>query len=115
MVGAPDFNVSALARYEWPAWGGTLAVQTSGSYQQEIWYDIQNHPISKENGYTVVNFRTSYTTGDEAPGTLCLRQQCLRRGVQELHLRLHRPVRLQPAGRRPAALVGCGCPLQVLG
>jgi iron complex outermembrane receptor protein len=66
MVGAPDFNVSALARYEWAAWGGTLAVQTSGSYQQEIWYDIQNHPISKEDGYTVVNFRTSYTTGDEA-------------------------------------------------
>ncbi len=66
MVGAPDFNVSALARYEWPALGGTLAVQTSGSYQQEIWYDIQNHPISKEDGYTIVNFRTSYTSGDEA-------------------------------------------------
>lgn len=66
MVGAPDFNLSALARYEWPALGGTLAVQASGAYQQEIWYDIQNHPISKEDGYTVVNFRTSYTTGDES-------------------------------------------------
>lgn len=66
MVGAPDFNVSALVRYEWPALGGTLAVQTSGTYQQEIWYDIQNHPVSKEDGYTIVNFRTSYTTGDDA-------------------------------------------------
>jgi iron complex outermembrane receptor protein len=66
MVGAPDFNVSALARYEWPALNGTLAVQTSGTYQQEIWYDIQNHPISKEDGYTIVNFRTSYTSGDDA-------------------------------------------------
>jgi iron complex outermembrane receptor protein len=64
MVGAPDFNVSGLVRYEWPALDGTLAVQGSGSYQQEIWYDIQNHPISKEDGYTVVNLRASYTSGD---------------------------------------------------
>ena len=66
MVGAPDFNVSGLVRYEWPALDGTLAVQTSGTYQQNIWYDIQNHPVSKEDGYTIVNFRTSYTSGDEA-------------------------------------------------
>lgn len=66
MVGAPDLSVSALARYEWPAFGGTLAVQGWGSFQDEIWYDIQNHPISSEDGYTVVNFRGSYTAGDGA-------------------------------------------------
>ncbi|MCC7258498.1 MAG: TonB-dependent receptor [Gammaproteobacteria bacterium] len=66
MVGAPDVSVNALVRYEWPALGGTLAVQGWGNWQQEIWYDIQNHPVSKEDGYTVVNFRTSYTSGDEA-------------------------------------------------
>ena len=64
MVGAPDLSVSALARYEWPAFGGTLAVQGWGTVQDEIWYDIQNHPISSEDGYTVVNFRGSYTAGD---------------------------------------------------
>lgn len=64
MVGAPDFSLSGLARYEWPALEGTVAVQASGSYQKNIWYDIQNHPISKEDGYTIVNLRTSYTTGD---------------------------------------------------
>jgi len=66
MVGAPDFNMNALARYEWPALDGTLAVQTWGTYQGKIWYDIQNHPISNENGYTVVNFRGSYTAGSGA-------------------------------------------------
>ena len=66
MVGAPELSVSALARYEWPAFDGTLAVQGWGSFQDEIWYDIQNHPISKEDGYTIVNFRTSYTSGDDA-------------------------------------------------
>ncbi|MBL8199740.1 MAG: TonB-dependent receptor [Chromatiales bacterium] len=66
MVGAPELSLSALARYEWPAFGGTLAVQGWGTYQDEIWYDIQNHPISKEDGYTVVNFRGSWTAGDDA-------------------------------------------------
>lgn len=66
MVGAPELSVSALARYEWPAFGGTLGVQGWGSFQDEIWYDIQNHPVSKEDGYTVVNFRGSYTAGDGA-------------------------------------------------
>jgi iron complex outermembrane receptor protein len=66
MVGAPDVSANALVRYEWPAFGGKLALQGAGSYQKDIWYDIQNHPISRENGYTVVNFRGSYTGGDGA-------------------------------------------------
>ena len=66
MVGAPDLSVNALIRYEWPMLSGTMAVQGWGNYQDEIWYDIQNHPISSENGYTVVNFRGSYTAGSGA-------------------------------------------------
>jgi len=66
MVGAPDVSLSGLVRYEWPALGGKLALQASGSYQKDIWYDIQNHPISRENGYALVNFRGSYTGGDGA-------------------------------------------------
>jgi iron complex outermembrane receptor protein len=64
MVSAPDFSLSALVRYEWPALGGMLAVQAWGNYQNETWFDIQNHPISKENGYTVANFRASYAPDD---------------------------------------------------
>ena len=41
MVGAPDFSVNALVRYEWPMLSGTMAVQGWGNYQSEIWYDIQ--------------------------------------------------------------------------
>ena len=66
MVGAPDLSLDALVRYEWPALGGTLALQAAGSYHEDIWYDIQNHPVSHENGYTLVNFRGSYTSGDRA-------------------------------------------------
>lgn len=66
MVGAPELSINALVRYEWEALGGTMALQGWGNYQDEIWYDIQNHPVSRENGYTVVNFRGSYTAGSGA-------------------------------------------------
>ena len=64
MVGAPELSLNALVRYNWQALGGTWAVQAWGNYAEQIWYDIQNHPISEEDGYSVVNFRGSYTSGD---------------------------------------------------
>lgn len=66
MVSAPDVSVSALVRYEWPAFGGTLAVQGWGNYQSDTWFDIQNHPVSKENGYAIANFRASYAPEGDA-------------------------------------------------
>ena len=59
-VSAPDVTFNALVRYEWPAFGGNMAVQAWGNYQGETYYDILNHPVSREDGYTVVNFRASY-------------------------------------------------------
>ena len=66
MVAAPDLSANALVRYEWPAFGGYLAVQGWANYQDDIYYDIQNVPVSREDGYTVSNLRFSYTSGDGA-------------------------------------------------
>jgi len=63
-VSAPDVTFNALVRYEWPAFGGNMAVQGWGNYQGETYYDILNHPVSREDGYTVVNFRASYYDDD---------------------------------------------------
>jgi iron complex outermembrane receptor protein len=60
MVAAPRFSGSAMARYEWPALGGRIGLQASASVQDHIYYDIQNVPVSFENGYTIVNARASY-------------------------------------------------------
>jgi iron complex outermembrane recepter protein len=60
MVAAPRFSGSALARYEWPALNGLMAVQATASVQDHIYYDIQNVPVSLEDGYTVANLRASY-------------------------------------------------------
>jgi len=65
MVAAPDLSANALVRYAWPAFGGELAVQAWGNYQDEIFYDIQNAPVSREDGYAVGNLRVSYTSSDE--------------------------------------------------
>ncbi len=59
-VSAPEVTLNALVRYEWPVGGGRLALQGWANYQSETFYDILNHPVSTEDGYTVVNFRASY-------------------------------------------------------
>ena len=64
MVAAPELSLNALIRYNWQALGGTWALQAWGNYADQIWYDIQNHPVSEEDGYGVVNFRGSYTGGN---------------------------------------------------
>ncbi len=64
MVAAPDVSLNGLVRYAWPAFGGELAVQAWANYQGEMFYDIQNQPVSREDGYTVGNLRAAYTSGD---------------------------------------------------
>lgn len=65
MVAAPDVAANALIRYAWPAFNGNLAVQAWANYQDKIYFDIQNVPVSLEDGYTVSNLRVAYTSGDE--------------------------------------------------
>ena len=60
-VAAPKLSATALLRYEWPAWGGNLAVQAWGSYQSSVYYDIQNVSVSKQGGYGLGNLRASYS------------------------------------------------------
>ncbi|HEX2139156.1 MAG TPA: TonB-dependent receptor, partial [Woeseiaceae bacterium] len=64
MVAAPDVSVNGLVRYAWPAFGGEMAVQAWANYQGEMFYDIQNPVVSREDGYTVGNLRASYTSSD---------------------------------------------------
>ncbi len=62
MVASPDVAANALVRYEWPALNGHLAVQAWGTYQDELYFDIQNSPVSLEDGYTIGNLRLSYAS-----------------------------------------------------
>jgi iron complex outermembrane receptor protein len=60
MVAAPEVAANGVVRYEWPMLGGRFGAQVSATYQDHIYYDIQNVPVSFEDGYTVTNLRLSY-------------------------------------------------------
>ncbi len=62
---APNFTLSGLARYEWPAFNGTMAIQGDFNYTDDYCFSVLCAPIDQEDGYVVGNFRVSYTTGDE--------------------------------------------------
>jgi iron complex outermembrane receptor protein len=66
MVAAPDVAANAMIRYEWPMLGGRTAIQGTVTYQDDIYYDIQNVPVSFEDGYAVANLRLSYAS-DSSP------------------------------------------------
>lgn len=65
MTLAPEFSVNGLARYQWPALSGNLAVQADFSYQTETFFDIQNHPVSKQGSYSIWNAKISYTDASD--------------------------------------------------
>jgi iron complex outermembrane receptor protein len=62
-VMTPEWTFNGLARYEWPALGGTLAVQGDFNYMDEHFFQLKNSPVGEEDAYTLVNARVSYTSG----------------------------------------------------
>lgn len=61
---APKWNLSGLLRYQWSAFGGTMAVQGDFNYLSRHYFDIANSDVIKQNGYTIGNARLSYLTQD---------------------------------------------------
>ena len=62
---APDVSLNGLARYEFPAFGGTMAVQGDFNYSDSFCFSVLCAPLDQEDSYVIGNFRISYTTGDE--------------------------------------------------
>ena len=56
MVQAPKLSLNGLARYEWEL-TGTLAasVQVDASYQSEVFFNSDNNPLLRQEGYWLVN------------------------------------------------------------
>ncbi len=64
MTLAPDFALNGMVRYQWPLASGHLAAQVDFNYQTETYFDIQDHPISRQGAYSVWNTRLSYVGRD---------------------------------------------------
>lgn len=64
-VQSPKWNLNGLARYQWAALDGTLAVQVDAQYRSKHYFALTLLETVEENGYTVANASVSYTSGDE--------------------------------------------------
>lgn len=62
---APKWNVTGMARYEWPMAGGRMAVQGNFNYNSDYFLGLNNSAVLKEEAYVVANARLSYATLDD--------------------------------------------------
>jgi len=62
---SPDVNLNGMVRYAWPAFDGTLAVQSDFKYLSGHYFSIANAPVTHQSNYLVANARVSYTTADD--------------------------------------------------
>jgi len=65
MVLAPEFQFNTILRYTIPIGESSLALQWDGFYQTEQWFDLQNHPVSESDSYSVWNAKAIWTSGDQ--------------------------------------------------
>lgn len=71
---APEMQATALARYAFPAFGGTLAVQGDVTYSDEFYYNLRNFDADKFDSYTLVNAQLSWESPSAAwTATLAVR------------------------------------------
>jgi iron complex outermembrane receptor protein len=61
---APRWSLNALARDEWPLFGGTAAIQADAAYVSRRTDNAIDIPVLRLPAYVRANARVSYTTGD---------------------------------------------------
>jgi iron complex outermembrane receptor protein len=62
---APSVSLNMLARYEWPALGGSLSAQVDGHWNDDMFLEGTNSEVSFEPSYSVWNAHVGYKTGDQ--------------------------------------------------
>jgi iron complex outermembrane receptor protein len=61
----PDLQGSLIARYEWPVWGGRLAIQGDLSWFDDQYFDSFNSPSHFEDSYSIANVRAIWFSDDD--------------------------------------------------
>ena len=62
----PEWSFNALARYEWPLFNGTGAIQADYSWRDDFFHTTDNDPYRATEAYGVIGGRLSWRTSDEA-------------------------------------------------
>ncbi|MBT4518598.1 MAG: TonB-dependent receptor [Halieaceae bacterium] len=63
-IQSPKLNMNALIRYEWPAFGGSIAIQGDVVYRDEVRFALIDAETLTQDGYAVSNASVTYTTDD---------------------------------------------------
>ncbi len=61
----PEVQATALARYNWDAFGGNMALQGDISYSDEYYYNLRNFDADKFDSYVMVNASMTWRSADE--------------------------------------------------
>ncbi|MEZ5557706.1 MAG: TonB-dependent receptor [Pseudomonadales bacterium] len=64
-VQSPKWNLNGLARYEFAALDGTVALQYDAEYRSKVYFALTRLPTVTEGDYVVSNASISYTSGNE--------------------------------------------------
>lgn len=65
IANTPDSSLSTIIRYEhFTNDGAMIAFQTSASYKDDLFFSTENDPVTKQEGYTLVNARVAYENSD---------------------------------------------------
>jgi iron complex outermembrane receptor protein len=67
---APSMSLNALARYEFPAFGGSLSAQVDGMWNDDMYLEGTNSEVSFEESYSVWNAHVGFKTGDDRIGVM---------------------------------------------
>lgn len=64
MPQAPHWTLNALARYEWPLFGGVASVEGDAKWNSHQYLELINAPVDLQPSYAVINARAGFATGD---------------------------------------------------
>ena len=65
LVLAPEVTLNGVVEYTWTTKNGSILAHLDFSHQGDHNFDIQNHPATVEEGYTIANARVSYISASE--------------------------------------------------
>lgn len=61
---APDFQASAIARYQWSAFNGNMHIRGDVSYSDEFFYNLRNFDADRFDSYTLVGLGLGWENQD---------------------------------------------------
>jgi iron complex outermembrane receptor protein len=59
------WQATAIVRYDWPMFGGVMALQGDAKYVDTYFLSLTNFTATRQDGYTLIDANLSWTNRDE--------------------------------------------------